>query len=47
MANNKNWKMNISIVDEGAYCGLYTNGKPSTNCHCKVCEEKEENYNND
>lgn len=39
-------KMNISDTDEGAFCGLYKKGKPSTNCHCKVCEEKED-INND
>ena len=33
---------NITITnpDECAFCGLYKKGKPSIDCHCKVCEER-------
>ena len=27
-------------TNEGAYCGLYSKGTPSTDCHCEICMEK-------
>lgn len=33
----KEW---IHDTDEGAYCGLYSKGTPSTDCHCELCMEK-------
>ena len=33
----KEW---IADTDEGACCGLYSKGTPSTDCHCETCEER-------
>lgn len=33
----KEW---IHDTDEGAYCGLYSKGAPSTDCRCEICMEK-------
>lgn len=33
----KEW---IPNTDEGAYCGLYSKGTPSSDCHCELCEER-------
>lgn len=35
----KEW---IPNTDEEVYCELYFKGIPSTDCHCKTCEEKGE-----
>ena len=42
----KTRKMNITDTDEGTFCGLYKKVKPSTDCHCKVFEERD-GINND
>ena len=36
----KERKERISDTDEGACCGLYSKGTPSTDCHCETCEER-------
>lgn len=36
-AERKIW---IHDTDEGFYCGLYSKGTPSTDCHCETCEER-------
>lgn len=33
-------KMAENDTDEGACCGLYSKGTPSTDCHCETCEER-------
>lgn len=33
-------KITITNPEECAFCGLYKKGKPSTDCHCEVCEER-------
>lgn len=36
----KERKIRIHDTNEGAYCGLYSKGTPSTDCHCETCEER-------